>query len=256
MLKELRAIRQALERQAPSGAMQLPVPDRTARLQVERGHIFGRPDAPLTMVEFADLQCTYCGRFTTTVFEQIRKTYIDTGVLRVVAWDFPLSIHPEALGAARATRCAGDQGKFWELRQVLLRNADHLSSTFIRKAAGELMLDMRTFDDCVASARHDADIKRDVDEARRAGVQGTPTFLLGRTVGNTVEGVLIAGAKPFEIFDARIRELAAEPSVKLDNRLDTTAARYGRPAEIAAPGSGPIRCATVRGLRHGHHGGE
>lgn len=214
ILKELRTIRQALERQLPPAPTDPRVSERTVRLPVDHRRILGRPDAPLTLVEFEDLQCSFCARFTNTVFDHIKKAYVDTGVLRVVAWDFPLSIHPQSLAAARASRCAADQAKFWELRQVLVRNADRLSATFIRNAASDLIPDMKAFDDCVTSQRHDTDIKRDTDEARSAGVQGTPTFLLGRTLEGIVEGVLINGAKPFEIFDNRIKALLAEAPLR------------------------------------------
>jgi protein-disulfide isomerase len=210
MLKELRAIRQALERVTqPQQAPGTPPPDRRGKLASVRGPVMGAPDAPLTLVEFTDLQCPYCNRFTTTSFEQIKKTYIDTGKLRFVSRDFPLDFHPQAMPAARAVRCAGDQGKFWELRVALVRNASKLSPTFITSAATDLKLDMTAFASCTASTRHDAEISADMEAARSLGIEGTPSFLLGRTTGDTLDGVLIIGALPFDAFDAKIKELLA-----------------------------------------------
>jgi len=124
MIKELRAIRQALERLTqPQQAPNTPPPDRRGKLAPVRGPVMGKPDAPLTLVEFTDLRCPCCNRFTTTAFEQIKKTCIDTGTLRFVSRDFPLDFHPQAMPAARAVRCAADQGRFWELRMALVRNA-------------------------------------------------------------------------------------------------------------------------------------
>jgi len=204
------ASRIALERltqpqQAPKG----PPPDRHGKLAPVRGPVMGKPDAPLTLVEFTDLQCPYCNRFTTTSFEQIKSTYIDTGKLRFVSRDFPLDFHPQAMPAARAARCAADQGRFWELRTSLVRNASKLSPALITSAATELKLDMTAFATCIAGNKHDAEINADMEAGRSLGIEGTPSFLLGRTTGDTLEGVLVIGAVPFEIFDAKIKELLA-----------------------------------------------
>jgi protein-disulfide isomerase len=212
MIKELRAIRVALERLTqPEQAPQAAPPDRRGKLARVGGPVMGKADAPLTLVEFTDLQCPYCNRFTTTSFEQIKKTYIDTGKLRFVSRDFPLDFHPQALPAARAVRCAGDQGKFWELRNALVRNASKLSPAFITSAAAELKLDMKAFATCIAGTRFDAAITADMDAARSLGIEGTPSFLLGRTTGDTLDGILVIGALPFEAFDVKIKEMLAAP---------------------------------------------
>ena len=147
MLKELKAIREALERVSPPAG---PGRRRTSRRRSTTcaGRSMGKPDAPLTLVEFTDLQCPYCNRFTTTTFEQIKAAYIDTGMVRFVSRDFPLDFHPQALPAARAARCAGEQGKYYEMRLALLRNAARLSPAFITSAAEGLKLDMGAFTPC------------------------------------------------------------------------------------------------------------
>ncbi|MCX6545962.1 MAG: thioredoxin domain-containing protein [Acidobacteria bacterium] len=210
MLKELRRIRQALERLTqPEPAPKAPPADQHGKLTPVLGPVMGKPDAPLTLVEFTDLQCPYCNRFTTTTFEQIKKQYIDTGLVRFVSRDFPLDFHPQAMPAARAARCAADQGKFWEMRMSLLRNASRLSPAFITTAATELKLDMRAFAACASSTLHDAEIEADMAAGRSLGIEGTPTFLLGRTTGDTLDGVLIIGSLPFDAFDTRIKALLA-----------------------------------------------
>ena len=205
MLKELRAIRLALERVSPPPGT--PVPEKRASLDDVRGPVMGKPDAPLTLVEFTDLQCPYCNRFTTTSFEQIKTAYIDTGKLRFVSRDFPLDFHPHAMAAAKAARCAGEQGKFWEMRLLLVRNASKLAPAFITSTAEGLKLDAKAFAACTASTRFDADIKRDMDVATKLGIEGTPSFVLGRTTPQGVDGVLVIGAQPFQTFDAKIKEL-------------------------------------------------
>jgi len=215
MLKELRAIRAALERiTGGQPAPNAPPAERVGTLARVGGPVMGNPNAPLTLVEFTDLQCPYCNLFSTTSFEQIKKTYIDTGTLRFVSRDFPLDFHPQALPAARAVRCATEQGKFWEMRLALVRNASKLNTAFITTTAAELRLDAKAFEACTAGTKYDAAINADIEAARSIGIEGTPSFLLGRTTGDTLDGVLVIGALPFEAFDAKIKELLAPPVKK------------------------------------------
>jgi protein-disulfide isomerase len=209
MLKELRAIRQALERVTP------PPPGQAQAQRVKLTNVgtfaLGRADAPLTLVEFTDLQCPYCNRFSTQVFNELKAAYIDTGKVRFVTRDFPLDFHGFAMPAARASRCAGEQGKFWEMRDALVRGYRQLNAEFVTSAAQGLKLDMATFNACTASTRFDAAIAQDMNDGRSVSVEGTPTFVLGRTSPQGLDGVLIVGAQPFAAFDAKIKELLAEP---------------------------------------------
>lgn len=209
MLKELRAIRQALERVTPPAPG--PAKDQTAKLTNLGGYAIGRADAPLTLVEFTDLQCQFCNRFSTQVFAQIKSAYIDTGKVRFVTRDFPLDFHAFALPAARAARCAGEQNRFWEMRDALVRGYNQLSPAFVTSAAQDLKLDMTSFDACATSTKFDAAIMQDMNEGRAVNVEGTPTFVLGRTAPQGLDGILIVGAQPFAAFDAKIKELLAQP---------------------------------------------
>ena len=209
MLKELRAIRAALERVTPPPPGQAK--DQTAKLTNVGGYSLGKADAPLTLVEFTDLQCQFCNRFSTQVFGQLKAAYIDTGMVRFVTRDFPLDFHPEALPAARAARCAGEQGKFWEMREALVRDYKQLGAPFIASVAERLKLDMAAFKACAASTKFDAAIMQDMNDGRAVNVEGTPTFVLGRTSPQGVEGILIVGAQPFAAFDAKIKDLLAQP---------------------------------------------
>lgn len=217
MLKELRAIRKALESVTQQAQPEAPGPpaDKRGRLTDVSGYAMGRPDAPLTMVEFTDLQCPYCNRFTTTTFNELKTQYIDTGKVRFISRDFPLDFHPQALPAAKATRCAGEQGKFFELRLALLRGASQLSPAFITATARSLALDMVAFEGCQKSTRFEADIRRDVSAGRSVGVEGTPSFFVGPTSAGALDGVLLVGAQPFTMIDAKLKELlAALPAAK------------------------------------------
>ena len=210
ILRELRTIRMLLEKMSatqPAPQPQLPPPPVAASLTNLKGYSMGRPDAPLTMVEFTDLQCPFCREYVTTTFEEIRKNWIDTGKLRYISRDFPLDFHPQALAAARAARCAGEQGKFWEMRMTLMRNANLLSPDYVTRTAADLKLDTKAFAACTASTRYDAEIQAETLEGLRIGVEGTPTFVLGKTAPNSLEGPMIVGALPYGAFDAKLRVL-------------------------------------------------
>ena len=93
--------------------------------------------------------------------------------------DFPLPMHSNALKAAEAARCAGEQGKFWEMREKIFENQRALSAEVLAKDAGALGLDQAKFKECLGSGKFDAQIKKDMAEGQKAGITGTPSFLLG-----------------------------------------------------------------------------
>ena len=207
ILRELRAIRMLLERLTTQQAQGSQTP-ATAKITNLNGYALGKADAPLTMVEFTDLQCPFCRQFMLTSFDEIKKNWIDTGKLRYVTRDFPIAdLHAQAVPAARAARCAGEQGKFWEMRLALMRNANLLSPAYIAATASDLKLDTKTFAACSTSTKFDSEIDADVQEGLRLRVAGTPTFVLGRTANGTIEGPVVVGALPYAQFDAKLRQL-------------------------------------------------
>ena len=207
MLKELKAIHQLLERLTQPEAA---APPATARLADLKGFALGRADAPLTIVEFTDLQCPFCRQYLLTTFPELKRNWIDTGRLRYISRDFPLDVHAQAMNAARAARCSGEQGKFWDMRFTLLSNAQLLSPAFITRTGADLKLDAKAFAECAASHKYDDEITADQSAGTKIGVSGTPTFVLGRTAGATVEGPMIVGAAPYALFDAKLKELLAK----------------------------------------------
>lgn len=212
ILSELRAIRRLLERGAAAPAKAIPPPaERTVTLPPTTAHQLGRDDAPLTLVEFSDHECGYCRQFETTVFEQLRREWIDTGKLRFISRDLPLSFHPHALAAANAARCAGEQGRYWEMRRVLQVNDDRLDSLSLAVYASDLGLDRERFAACMAEQRFVSAVRKDAADAEAAGITGTPTFVLGRTIPKGVQGTVIVGAMPWADLDARLRKLMSRP---------------------------------------------
>ncbi len=206
MLKELRAIRMLLEKISSPQPSAPPQP-QTGIVTNLKGYSLGRPDAPLTMVEFTDLQCPFCRQFALTSFDEIKKNWIDTGKLRYFSRDFPLDFHAQAMPAARAARCAGEQGKFWEMRLGLMRNANLLTPAYITRTAADLKLEPKAFEACAASAKYDAEIQAETAEGTKLGVSGTPTFVMGKTTATAVEGPIMIGALPYAMFDAKLKSL-------------------------------------------------
>ena len=151
--------------------------------------LHGNAKAPVMIVEFSDYQCPYCHQVEPTVKKLLAK-YGDKVSLSYR--DFPLTaIHPYAMGAAEASRCAEEQGKFWEYHDQLF-TASKLEKDDLIEYARNLKLDDKQFDSCLTTEKYKADIEKDEQEGRSAGVNGTPGFF--------INGVFVNGAKPESEF--------------------------------------------------------
>lgn len=144
-------------------------------LNNEGSPTLGPEDAPVTLVEFSDFECPYCGRFYRTL-KQLRENYADE--LRVVYRQFPINTHPNAYRAAQASLCAYDQGHFWEMHDAMFEGQDELDAESLSEKAERVGLDLEQFEECLDSGRHDAQIERDMREAQRMGVNGTPAIFV------------------------------------------------------------------------------
>jgi protein-disulfide isomerase len=162
-------------------------------IQVSGAPIRGNPSAPVTIVEYGDFQCPYCEKSRPTL-QQILETYPKE--VRLVYKHFPLSFHRDAMNAHRASLAAGEQGKFWEMHDLIFANPRRLAPEKMREHAEKLSLDMAKFDADYASERVAKKIEADQAEGRRALVRGTPAFF--------VNGKMISGAQPFEAFKREI----------------------------------------------------
>jgi protein-disulfide isomerase len=212
---ELKQIRQLLERQqaqlaramAPQPAPATAPPEKV-QMNVGSGwYSIGHADAPVTLVEFGDIQCPFCKKFHTDAYAELKKKYIDTGKVRFVSRDLPLEFHPFALKAAEAARCAGDQNKYWELRDALYTNAALPNDDAIKKAVESLALDAKGFQACLDSDKYKTEVQKDASEAANLQISGTPTFVLAKSAKDKLDGVRIVGAQPFSAFQAAIDSL-------------------------------------------------
>lgn len=149
----------------------------------------GPEAAPVTIVEFSDFECPFCARVNPTL-AQVQETYGDK--VRIVFRQFPLNIHPNAPKAAEAALCAHDQGKFWEMHDLLFAEQRQLSVTELKAKAERLELDAGAFGQCLDSGKHTEQVQADLQDGQRAGVSGTPALF--------INGRLLSGAQPFEKF--------------------------------------------------------
>ncbi len=173
----------------------------------------GARDAALTLVEFSDFQCPFCGRYFRETLPQIDREYVQTGKIRYVFRNFPLeSIHKEAFKAAEAADCAGEQDKYWEMHDRLFAHQDALGPEDLSGHAAVLGLDVPGFEQCLQSGRYADAIRQDVAEGEKAGVRGTPSFFLGvaESDGKSVRALKkVTGAHPFATFKEAIEGLLA-----------------------------------------------
>ncbi|MFH1409502.1 MAG: thioredoxin domain-containing protein [Nanoarchaeota archaeon] len=162
----------------------------------------GDANAPVTIIEWSDFECPFCSRFYTQTYGQIVEKYVDTGKVKIVFKDFPLSFHQQAQKAAEAAQCAHDQGKFWEMHDKIFENQGSISVANYKAWAAELGLNKADFDACLDSGKHAAETAKDMSDGTTGGIRGTPGFL--------INGQLLSGAQPFQAFEAVIEQKLAE----------------------------------------------
>jgi len=211
ILKELADIKRALAdlKSKPAGETESGAPSKVKLGDVAVDAI-GSPDAPVTMVEFTDYQCPFCKRFHERSWPEIKKKYVDTGKVRFVVRDMPLSFHEQALPAAIAARCAGQQGRFPFVFEALFALPE-LSNEAIRAVVSAAGVAEGPYRLCTATPVVRAAITADSDEAERLGINGTPGFVIAQKKGDALEGALIVGAQPTNVFTSRLDALLAAP---------------------------------------------
>lgn len=185
-------------------------------MSIDDDPILGNKNAPLTLIEFSDFECGNCKLFFQKTLPRLKENYINQGKLRLVYRDFPGPSHePLATKEALAANCSREQGgdsKYFEYHDRIFMttksggkglNVDDLFSI-----ANNLKLDQELFKDCFESERFKEEIKKDFFDGMNGGITGTPTFFLGLTTqNNTINGIKISGAMPYQAFKIIIEEL-------------------------------------------------
>jgi protein-disulfide isomerase len=178
---------------ALGGRLELLV-DLAVDVDPERDHIRGPAQAPITLVEYGDLECPFCGQAENV----LRELLVDFGDLRYVWRHLPLTdVHPHAQLAAEATEAAAAQGAFWEMHDLLFAHQDALRPLDLHKYAEQLGLDVERFSHDLREHRMAGRVAEDVDSADLSGVSGTPTFF--------INGVRHYGAYDIDTLTAAVR---------------------------------------------------
>jgi len=178
-----------------------PTPEKVV-VGIDDDSVKGSEDAPVTIIEFSDYECPFCERFYVQTLPQLQKNYIDTGKVKFVFRDFPLSFHLNATKAAVAAECAGEQTKYWEYHDTLFQHQNALDNKSLKQYAINLGLDTASFNQCLDSGAMLEEIQKDLQEGKKLGISGTPTFF--------INGIRVVGAQPYEAFKQVIeRELAS-----------------------------------------------
>ena len=189
-----------LQNQLPTSQPKLPM-----KISADDDPVIGNPDAPITIIEFTDFQCPFCARFHTQTLPLILEEYIEQGKVKLVVRDFPIqSIHPNAVAASVASECANEQGKVKEMHDMLFYNQNEWNKqetgdalSLFSQYGAEIQLEQKTFDSCLTSGKYLEEIKKDLDDGRDYGVEGTPGFFIGNDQIGYVE---LKGAQPFDSF--------------------------------------------------------
>ncbi|MCS6914603.1 MAG: thioredoxin domain-containing protein [Myxococcales bacterium] len=193
---------QAQAPEAPTRPSPPPQDDTIYKVPVGNAYVKGPETAKVTIIEFSDFQCPFCARVVATL-DKILQTYGQD--VRIVFKHNPLSFHDKAALAAEAALAAGEQGKFWEMHDLLFKNQQALDRADLEKYAAQLGLNMAQFKAALDSGRFKKQVEADQAEAAKFGARGTPTFF--------INGRPLRGAQPFENFKAIIdkeMERAAE----------------------------------------------
>ena len=165
---------------------------------IDDDSVKGGKDAPVTIVEFSDYECPFCTKFYEQSLQLIEKNYIDTGKVKFIYRDFPLSFHQNAQKAAEAAECAGEQDKYFEMHDLLFEKGVSGGVNAFKQYAKDIGLNTKKFDQCLDSGAMAQEVKDDFAAGQQLGVSGTPAFF--------INGKLVSGAQPYSVFEQIIEQ--------------------------------------------------
>lgn len=186
----------------PSNAPTAPQNTEVVEVSIDDDAVKGEASAPVTIIEFSDYECPFCGRYYEQTLPQIISEYVNNGKVKIVFRDFPLGFHSKAQKAGEAAECAGEQGKYWAMHDKLFDNQGSLDVDDLKTYAGEIGLNTAQFDTCLDSGKMADEIAKDMSDGQSYGVKGTPAFF--------INGRFLSGAQPFSAFKQIIDEELAK----------------------------------------------
>lgn len=198
---------------APTAAAPAAEPT-SATVSMDDDPVLGQANAPVTIVEFSDYECPFCKRHFEQTYSQLKTNYIDTGKVKLVFRDLPLSFHdPLATKQAIAANCAREQGNdetYFKMHDEIFKtttsNGSGMTMDQLYGLAGTVGIDQAAFKTCIDADKYKDEVSKDLADANSAGATGTPSFVIGKS-GDQVSGKLIVGAQPYSAFQAEIDAL-------------------------------------------------
>ncbi len=184
---------------SPQGAPEPSEPRvRDFKVLEDDDAVLGEKKAKVTIVEFSDYECPFCGRFHQQTLPQIKENYIKTGKVKLIYRDFPLGFHAQAQKAAEAAECAGEENKYYEMHDKLFTDGVQGGVDSFKKFAADIGLNTAKFNDCLDSGKMAAETQKDQSDGAQYGVTGTPAFF--------INGQLVSGAQPYQVFQQAIEQ--------------------------------------------------
>lgn len=194
----------------------LPPEDTSPKeVSIDDDAVLGDKNAPVTMIDFTDYECPFCKRYFDQTFSQIKKEYIDTGKIKYVVRDLPLSFHANAHKEAQAAQCAREQGgdevyfKYHdEIFKRTTSNGTGLALDQLSVIATDIGLDGSALQQCLDAEKYKAEVDKDLADATKVGATGTPTFFIGKSSADgIIKGTKLVGAQPYSVFQSEIDTL-------------------------------------------------
>lgn len=210
--KDIAEIKKLLEEGAGAPARPQAPTFQEQVFSVEGSPFKGQEDAPVTVVEFSDYGCPFCARHYRDVLPKLEEEYIEAGKVKFVMREYPIpSLHKDAIGASQAALCAGDQGKYWEMHDIMFDNQKELGTENLKDLASQIGLDTSQFNECLEGEKYAKQVRDDMAAGSRLGVSGTPGFFIGLTDPEDPDqvnlSVYIRGAQAIDTFRANIDSL-------------------------------------------------
>lgn len=182
------------------------------KVSVDDDPILGNKNAKVTLIDFTDYECPFCKRHFDQAYSQLKKDYIDTGKVKMVVRDLPLSFHQNAHKEAQAAECAREQGgdtAYFKYHDEIFKrttsNGTGLALNQLSIIANDLGLNGNTLQTCLDSEKYKAEVDKDLDDATAVGASGTPTFFIGKSSSDgIINGTKIVGAQAYSAFQAEI----------------------------------------------------
>lgn len=217
-LSELRKAQGELAKQVSELKAQLQAQDPAKKaaavsldLRKEKFPVYGDANASVAILEFSDFECPYCRRHQKSTVPSLREKYVNSGKVKYLFADFPLSFHSHAEPAAIAAACANRQGEFWKMHDMLFEDQGALDEQAFLKFASNLHLNDGEFKLCLKDPKIAAQVRANAQLGESVGVQGTPAFLIGRVRnGVLVDAQLVSGAQPLANFERVLDPLLSD----------------------------------------------